>query len=139
MECKNSKRNVRRLLRISRKSLRKEDQHKFVVARREYKNLLKRKKKEYNDAMLDKLKTSVTDQREFWSTVNKISFKRKQQRNNITIDRWFQHFKSLLEMDISDEICDEDVNDDECNVYMNRPISREEVLLRKFFGLLRLR
>jgi hypothetical protein len=62
-ECTVYRRNVRRLLRNSRRSLKKEVQQEFLIARREYKSLLKRKRKQYNDTLLNKLVTSIRDQK----------------------------------------------------------------------------
>jgi hypothetical protein len=126
-ECAVSKKNVRKLLRISRRSLKAVDQNSYVIARREYKNLQKRKKKQFNKSLVDKLVSSIKCQKDFWDTVHKVSFRRKQPKNNISIDTWFQHFKSLLETNVNDSF-NEDLLDEEDEGYMNRPISEEEVL-----------
>eukprot|EP00745_Piridium_sociabile_P008835 TRINITY_DN16014_c0_g1_i2.p1 TRINITY_DN16014_c0_g1~~TRINITY_DN16014_c0_g1_i2.p1 ORF type:complete len:103 (+),score=6.85 TRINITY_DN16014_c0_g1_i2:117-425(+) len=56
-ECNVNKKHVRNLLRTSRRSLKAEDRHEYSIARREYKKLLERKRKEFNNALLDKLVT----------------------------------------------------------------------------------
>jgi hypothetical protein len=105
-----------------------EDIQAFTIARREYKHLLKRKQKEFNTLLLDKLVSSVSCQKDFWEAVRKVSFKRKQPKNNIAIDVWFQHFRTLLQPDVfglpNEEVIYEDIDNS-----MNRPISKEEVLL----------
>ena len=130
-ECNKSKKQVRKLLRISRRSLKPEDRHKYCVARREYKNLLARKKnKQYNSAILDNLIASVDNQKEFWNTVNRVSFKKKQQKSDINLHTWFQHFRSLLEVEVENSPENlHDVTDDASDCVINRPISKEEVLL----------
>ena len=59
-----------------RRSLSSEDRNSFCVARGENKNMLKRKKEDFNAVLLDKLISSVKSQKDFWETVHKISFKR---------------------------------------------------------------
>ncbi|WP_419585493.1 hypothetical protein, partial [Thiolapillus sp.] len=78
-----------------------DDRNAFCIARREYKNLLKRKKKQYNDSLLNMLLISVKSQRDFWDAVHKVSFKRKFVTNNIAVDDWFEHFRTLLEKDVN--------------------------------------
>ena len=46
-ECKVARKNVRRLLKKFRRSLHSEDRNSFCIARREYKNTLKRKKVDF--------------------------------------------------------------------------------------------
>ena len=73
---------------------------------------------------------------DFWEAVHKVSFKRKFFRNDIAVDDWFQHFRTLLEKgvnndDITDSATDDDDDndDDDENHTLNRPISEAEVLL----------
>ena len=54
-ECVTTRRNVRKLLRKFRKSLNTEDRESYCKSRREYKNLLKHKKKQYKDRQLSEL------------------------------------------------------------------------------------
>eukprot|EP00745_Piridium_sociabile_P018514 TRINITY_DN27780_c0_g1_i1.p1 TRINITY_DN27780_c0_g1~~TRINITY_DN27780_c0_g1_i1.p1 ORF type:complete len:110 (-),score=13.44 TRINITY_DN27780_c0_g1_i1:123-452(-) len=70
----------------------------------------------------------IHDQKEFWNVVRKSSFKRKQIRNNITEDVWFQHFQALLQTGVN-EVLNDDLPDIETDGDMNRPISTEEVLM----------
>ena len=66
-------------------------------------------------------------QKDFWETVHKISFKRKSVYNNISVDSCFQHFRALLEKDVDFGFDDKVVEDSDS--FLNRPISKEEVLL----------
>jgi hypothetical protein len=102
-ECFVSRTHVRRLLRQYKQSLDVNVRHDFLKTRREYKKLLKRKEKDFNDALLYKLTTSIQNQKEFWNCIHKVSFKRKQPKNDIDIDTWFRHFKSLLDKDTIDD------------------------------------
>ena len=63
-----------------------------------FENLLKNKKKQHNDALLNMLLASVKSQRDFWEAVHKVSFKRKFVRNDIAADDWFQKKKKRLTM-----------------------------------------
>ena len=55
-------------------------------------------------------------------------------RNDIAVDDWFQHFRTLLEKevnndDITDSTIDDDADADDENHTLNRPISEAEILL----------
>ena len=49
------------------------------------------------EALLHGLVTSVNVQKELSKSVRKMSPKRKQPVNNISVDGWFDYFKALLE------------------------------------------
>ena len=73
---------------------------------------------------------SVKNQRDFWDAVHKVSFKRKLVTNNIAVDDWFEHFRTLLEEDVNTDDTPVSTNvDDDDNPILNRPISVAEVLL----------
>ena len=97
MECRISRRNVRKLLNNYRRTLSAASRESFCKARREYKNLLKKKKKDFNDSLIGSLIDSISSQREFWNIIHKRIQNRKQQMNNISKDVWFQYFTELLE------------------------------------------
>ena len=120
------RRNVRRLLKKYRRSLLADDRSAFCLARGEYKNLLKKKKK----VLLFFVLFFLTNQKDFWESVHKISPKRKSIYNNIPLDKWFQHFRALLEKEVNFDFDDENaVKGNESS--LNRPISKEEVLLEE--------
>ena len=58
-ECSINRRNVRKQLQKYRCMLNADDCNAFCIARREYKNLLKSKKKQLNDTLLNMLLASV--------------------------------------------------------------------------------
>ena len=125
-----ARRKVRELLKKFRKTLDKGDRVLFCISRREYKNLIKRKRKEHNDYLLNKLLETVDSQKEFWSSVKRISAKKSQPSNNISVEQWFQHFKGLLEKDDVETSESFSVDYDYDFVdELDRPISKEEVML----------
>ena len=124
-ECRNNRRNVRKLLRKFRKTKLKSDSVAYCISRREYKNLLYRKKKQYNESILEQLMSTVNDQQNFWKTLRKVSSK-SNPPNNVTMSQWFAHFKDLLDRNVVD-----DVEDDTADGFfvLDRPITKEEVEL----------
>ena len=128
LNVKQKKRKVRKLLRRFNKTLDKEDRNFYCIARREYKNLIKRKKKEYNDSLINKLLNSVKSQKDFWDTVKKVSRKKSQPSNDISVDDWFNHFKSVLDVDTVENPSSVE-EDDSGPESLDRPITREEILL----------
>ena len=138
-ECASGRRNVRRLLKIHRRTLHSTDRHAFCKSRREYKNMLYRKKKMFNNAAMDRLLSVIDDQQSFWKTVRKIVPNRNYISNAISIEEWYKHFKDLLELD-SDGSNIGMVNDDmsrpndmeggsEIEYALDTPITAEEVRL----------
>ena len=75
----------------------------YCKARREYKNLLYKKKKQFNGAILNELIESLNGQKTFWDTMHRVQSRKTQPSNNITSDDWFNHFKSVHEKDIDTE------------------------------------
>ena len=122
-ECKIMKKNVQCLLRAYIKSLtnkgrnnrqvvfgntgvsndNNKDRSAFVIARREYKHLLERKRKMFNRDLLDSMIRSLPSQQDFWKAVKKVSFKNSQPRNTITLEKWHTHFKKLLDKNDDDD------------------------------------
>ena len=130
-ECKNLKKEVKKLLKRYRQTLNNIDRINFCAKRKVYKNTLRTKKKMFNDNVIHKLVNSVNDQKEFWETVRNIMPKRNKTNNQITAEDWFSHFKKLLEHEhLFNEPHDSDeIDSEEDNASFNRPISREEVEL----------
>ena len=125
---KKKKKNVRKLLRKFRKSLNRAESVDYCCARREYKKLLQQKRKKFNENVLNSLMQSVSDQQAFWQNMRKISKNKYQPHNTISEQEWFNHFQKVLEQDNQDEDFD-DFENCESDVYCDRPITREEVLL----------
>ena len=126
-ECRLARTSLRKLYRKFRRTGNKHDGSALSIARREYKRLLKRKEKDFHNALLSNLLSTVNDQKQFWANVQKVSHKKKFVGNNISLDEWFRHFKELLEKDCV--VTEDDFEDDDTDRYFNRPISREEILL----------
>ena len=142
-ECKTQRKLTRKTLNRFRCTMQASDRSEYCIARREYKNLLHRKRKQYNDILISNLVTSIDDQHAFWCAVKNISFKQRSVRNSVSIDVWFEHFKSLLEkqdngadgnlfFDDDDDVNEgntDTVIDDDSNEILNAPILKEEIIL----------
>ena len=92
------------------------------------KKLLQQKRKKFNENVLNNLMQSISDQQAFWQNMRKISKNKYQPYNSISEQEWFNHFQKVLEQDNQDEDFD-DFENCESDVYYDRPITREEVLL----------
>ena len=126
-DCWLMRKNVRKLLRIFRKSFNKTDRLEYCKQRSEYKKLLHRKKKEHNDSLFERLLSSLGDQQTFWQTLTGIRHKRSQPKHNITIQDWYTHFKLLLDKDNSDSNKDLE----ECleqDVELDKDITKQEIM-----------
>jgi hypothetical protein len=132
-ECDRKKNKVRGLLRKCKRA-KKTDSDKrlaYVNKRKEYKLMLKRKKDEFDQARLTKLKKSIHDPKLFWQTIRSVS-KKSMIYNCISTDQWYEHFFSLFkELDVSqddDTVSDEGKSLGPSDVPLNEAISRQEVL-----------
>ena len=92
------------------------------------KNCCNKIKKKFNENVLNNLMQSVSDQQAFWKNMRKISKNKYQPHNSISEQEWFNHFQKVLEQDNQDEDFD-DFENCESDVYYDRPITPEEVLL----------
>ena len=131
-ECRDERRNVRMLLRRFRKCQNEVNRVAYCRTRREYKNLLFRKKKLFNDLLFNKLVSSIDDQQAFWQTMSKINCKRTQPKHEITVANWYDHFKTVLEKDIPDvngHQSDDPLFDEVYEEVLDGPITRDEVVL----------
>ena len=70
---------------------------------------------------------SVSDHQAFWQNMRNIS--KSKPYNSISEQDWFNHFQKVLEQDNQDQDSDDDFENCESDVYYDRPITREEVLL----------
>ena len=130
VECRNKRKELRKLLKKYKRTNQPVDRHNFCRSRREYKHLLHRKKKQFNERAINMLIETVDKQQSFWETLYKICPKKKFIHNDIKLEDWYRHFKALLE---KEDILASNDNGDEWedldNQPFNRPISVEEVLL----------
>ena len=85
-ECSINRQNVRKQMRKYRRTLNADDRNAFRIGRREYKNVLKNKKKQHNDTLLNMLLAYVKSERDFWEAVHKVSLKKKFVRNDIAVE-----------------------------------------------------
>ena len=89
-----------------------------------------RKRKEYDNLFIDKLISSIDDQKEFWQTLKTVVPRRTYIKNEIDQEDWFNYFKELL--DKEDELAGINENAEQVepneNREFNNPISQEEVL-----------
>ena len=128
-ECVMSRRKVRKALRKYCRNPVEAYRHSYCTLRREYKNLLHRKRRMFNENICNKLVDSINDQKTFWDVVNNTLPKRKFNRNDISIEQWYNHFKHLLEQEQDNNTIDSDEFEGEQCEHLNRPISVEEVSL----------
>ena len=130
-ECRTARKNVRKLLRKFRKSLDRLVCKDYCYARREYKQLLqkKKRKKNFNENVSNNLMQSFSDQQAFWQNMRKISKNKYQPYNSISEQDWFNHFRKVLEQDNQDQDSDDDFENCVSDVCYNKPITRGEVLL----------
>ena len=72
---------------------------------------------------------SVSDQQAFWQNMRKISKTKYQPYNSISEQDWFHHFQKVVEQDNQDQDSDGDFENCESDVYHDRSVTREEILL----------
>ena len=98
----------------------------FLSRKKGIQTLAEEKEKDFYDVLLNKLISSVKNQKDFWESVHKISPKRKSFYNNISLDSCFKHFRALLEKEVDFDFYDENAVQDR-ESFLSRPVSKEEV------------
>ena len=85
------------------------------------KKIVEEKKIKNYGVLLDKLISSVKNQKDFWESILKIAPKRNSFcNNNISLKSWFMHFRALLQKEIDFYFGDESaVHDNESS--LSRP------------------
>ena len=68
---------------------------KYITNRYEYQNLIREKRKLYNQQAKEQVVKDSKDSKMFWSTIRKLNF-RKVKFPNITMDQWQYHYTELL-------------------------------------------
>lgn len=111
-ECVAAKRKVRRTLtRFRNRSRSAEVRGVYISAKKAYRRLLARKKKAYNDRLMNEL-SLCTDQVTFWQVVNR--YRRRTHgcpSGSITMDEWETHFAELYSGRVGLEITLHDAAD----------------------------
>ena len=146
IECKQLRCLVRKKYRIFQSSLSRSKRYNLSDAdhikavrddycntRKEYKRLLNKKKKEFNNSVIKDLVLTIGNQQEFWNRIRNIMPKRRNVHSSIPKETWFRHFSSLLDREIITENALTDHTDENDEIFennpINRPISEEEILL----------
>ena len=136
-ECVCNRKELRKLLKIFHKSNSDKDRTNYTEKRKEYKYMLKRKKSQYKQTLLDTLHKHRHDPKLFWQTLRSVRVKTPVS-NSISGDVWLTHFQEVFN---SSNHCDDsgcsiddenDINDDHP---LNETISVDEVNIA--IGLLR--
>ena len=133
-DCISKKKEVRILLNKYTKSNTDYSKQKFFSARREYKQLLKEKRKRFCKSKTNKLVHNCnTNSILFWTNIKEISNKQAT-KNNIDIDSWFRFFKNFFQSNnVIAPICLEhlpplfDLNDNYNRMINNDDISLDEI------------
>ena len=102
-ECAQKKRTVKRYLRLFQRSKKQnlDYRNKYVDERKQYKQLLMLKKKDYDESRIKKLKQSASDPRTFWNTIRTVN-RKSVLVNNISEDQWFEHFRKVFNTETPD-------------------------------------
>ena len=127
-ECRVGRRNVRRLLKKYRRSLLDDERSAFCLARKRIQTLTEEKEKDFYNILLDKLISSVKNQKDFGNLYIRCHPK---QSPPVIIFLWIvalnileRYLKKEVDFDFDDENA---VQDSES--FLSRPVSKEEVML----------
>ena len=105
-ECKDMKREGKRLLRLFWKKRLESDRLEYVRIKRDYRKLLKQKKQDFRRNTAESLAANANKSGEFWKELNKLSGgnTKKSVSDNISLENWFKHFQGVFSQDdTSDE------------------------------------
>ena len=130
-ECYRMKRDVRKYLRKYRNDRSPENKVIYVQHRKQYKNLIKYKKRVYINTKSNNLMYNLNDPISFWREVRSICQKPTVQCN-IDMPRWYRYFKTLFQLPSNNPpICGEPrpvvVTNAASSVILNSPLTSAEV------------
>ena len=130
-ECRDTKRTCNKCLKKYRKNTSDANRKLYLDKRKQYKTLLKQKKRNYGLETASKLAQNVSNSAKFWKDVKNLGGCRKSTvRNDINIDEWSKHFRNVFAQcnnvrkenrQRNDGIASED------NSSLNKTITEEEV------------
>ena len=94
VDCKNLKRTVQKNLRHFRKTKRDREKDVYIQNRKQYKQMIYCKRKEFNKRKIKHIRSNINNPSIFWREVNKVC-KTTRSKNNISLEAWHNHFKTL--------------------------------------------
>ena len=133
LECRESRKNLRQRLRRFCKSNCDKDRLSYSQKRREYKELLRQKKKSHKNNILHSLQAHIKDPKKFWDTVRSVRPK-SGGHSAITSEEWYNYFSSIFNSPpsesepIAEDLGDAAFADNEMNCEtLNQPITVDEI------------
>lgn len=124
-EWKNRKREIRRIFRNWRKGKCGKDE--YWKERKEYKEWCKEKKREHERQEEEKIRGIRTEQ-EAWKYINRFRKRREGIDEEISMDKWKQHFMEILEGEEKRIEMEEEKEEEEEEEEEEQEITREEVI-----------
>lgn len=96
LECKQAKFQAKHALRMFRLKHTEECKTVYLESRLKYKTMLRNKTELLKKSLKEKLLSNMYDAKAFWSSIRKIS---KKKRTDVVIpaEDWLQHFQSVFE------------------------------------------
>lgn len=107
-ECKEKRRLVRKALRTFLRSRRISDRDCYCELRKQYKQLLVTKEKDYKLKCRKELESNVRNSTKFWGTIKKFRTKTRQV-NDISDDQWLEHFKKVFDANTVEQEADVEI------------------------------
>ena len=95
-ECHTSKSLLRRSLHTYTNNRTAENKTKYNQLRKNYKYLLKRKRRLFNEKRVNKLCNNLNNPTNFWKEIKQI-IKSTKPTNSIKLDQWFTYFKNIFQ------------------------------------------
>ena len=135
-ECAQKKKTVKRALKRFQRSKKENTEYRetYVSERKEYKQLLARKKTEFDRARIARLKQSINDPKLFWQTIRSVN-RKVTIYNDITKEQWYEHFFRVFNTSAladtltqAGEIADAETDEEMPEVLFNEAISKQEVV-----------
>ena len=105
-QCFLKKKELRKLLRKYNNTSHDDDKCRYLNARRDYKHILKVKKKSYFSS--DNINSSLRDSTRFWNLLRGMNRTGRSRFCNISINDWFNHFSASFETRFENEWGDRD-------------------------------
>ena len=107
LECRGAKRNARKALLKFRRSSHRDDRHRYIELRTEYKKIIRAKQSEYCRTTCETLLSNVNNSATFWPLVRRAT-NRRPINPSIDLGDWQMYFESLFSSTTGHIVADEE-------------------------------
>ena len=101
-ECREKLKTTRKALRIFTRTCFVSDRDSYCAARKEYRKLIFKKRRDHNAKCRKELLDNVNDSKKFWNKIKRFT-RKKTQAGDIYDDAWLEHFMKVFDVNVGEK------------------------------------